>query len=128
MKKSLCLLPVILAVSALTGNSREPHTLEVSENPPILIIPIPSEIPDAPRMPAYNPFFAELMNGYVILGSSSAYGTASVTVMSTAGDDYSTCFDMSEGAIILPISGEAGFYTLRITTSGGLQFVGEFTI
>jgi hypothetical protein len=79
-------------------------------------------------MPVYNPFFAELMNGYVILGSSSSYGTVSVSLTSTAGDDYSTSFDTTDGAIILPISGAAGFYTILIPTPGGAQFVGEFTI
>lgn len=128
MKKSLCLLPVILAVATLTGNSREPHALDVPENPPILIVPIPSEIPDAPRMPTYNPFFAELMDGYVMLGSSTDYGTVSVSLISTAGDYYFTSFDTTGGAILLPFSGEAGLYTLRITTSSGLRFAGEFTI
>lgn len=128
MKKSLNLLPILLVVSAFTGISGEHHTSITSENPQILIIPIPSDIPDAPRMPVYNPFFAELMNGYVILGSSSSYGTVSVSLTSTAGDDYSTILDTTDGAIILPISGAAGFYTILITTPGGAQFVGEFTI
>jgi len=94
----------------------------------IIIVQKPTTPPEAPRMPAYNPFFAELMDGYVILGSSTVYGTVSVSLTSTAGDNYSTSFDTSDGAILLPISGDAGLYTLRITTSGGLQFVGEFTI
>lgn len=94
----------------------------------IIIVQKPTTPPEAPRMPAYNPFFAELMDGYVILGSSTVYGTVSVSLTSTAGDNYSTSFDTSDGAILLPISGDAGLYTLQITTSGGLQFVGEFTI
>lgn len=97
-------------------------------NKPIIIRQDPIDLEGAPRMPAYNPFFAELMDGYVILGSSTVYGTVSVSLTSTAGDYYSTSFDTTDGAILLPISGDAGLYTLRITTSGGLQFVGEFTI
>ena len=44
----------------------------------------------SPRVPAYNPFFAELLNGYVILGASTPCGTVSVSLTSTAGDIYST--------------------------------------
>ena len=68
------------------------------------------------------------MNDYVILGASSAIGTVSVYLTSTAGDDYSTCFDTSDGAILLPVSGNAGYYTLTIITPDGTHYVGEFTI
>lgn len=128
MNKSLFLLPILLASSSLSGISGEYHIPTVSENHPILIHPVPSEIPDAPRMPAYNPFFAELMNDYVILGAPSAIGTVSVSLTSTAGDNYSTCFDTSDGAILLPVSGNAGYYTLTIITADGTHYVGEFTI
>ena len=112
------------------GSSLNCHTLSAvsKDSKTIIIVQKPTTPPEAPRMPAYNPFFAELMDGYVILGSSTVYGTVSVSLTSTAGDNYSTSFDTSDGAILLPISGDAGLYTLRITTSGGLQFVGEFTI
>jgi len=93
----------------------------------IIIVPKPDPA-DAPRTPVFNPFFAELMNGYVLLGSSNPYGTASVNVTSTAGDNYSTFFDTSDGAILLPISGNIGSYTLTISTPDGTHFVGEFTI
>lgn len=82
----------------------------------------------APRTPVQIPFFAELLNGYVILGASAPCGTVSVSLTSTAGDSYSTSFDTTDGAILLPVSGDAGFYTIRITTSAGVQYVGEFTI
>jgi hypothetical protein len=69
-----------------------------------------------------------LINGYVILGSATAYGTVTVSLSSTSGDNYSTNFDTTDGAILLPISGDAGLYTLQITTPEGIQFVGEFTL
>ncbi len=82
----------------------------------------------APRTPVQIPFFAELMNGYVILGTTTPCGTVSVRITSTAGDDYSTNFDTSDGAILLPISGNPGDYTLSITTPAGTHFIGEFSI
>ena len=113
---SLVSMQEIMLASSLRGN--------------IIII---SQIPttsEKPRTPVRIPFIAELMDGSnsVILGATENIGTVSVQITSTAGDYYSTSFDTTDGAILLPISGDAGLYTLRITTSGGLQFVGEFTI
>lgn len=51
-----------------------------------------------------------------------------VSLTSTAGDNYSTTFDTEDGAILLPISGNTGSYTLQITTSSGTRYVGEFSI
>ena len=84
--------------------------------------------PGSPHMPAYNPFYAELMNGYVILGCYSSIGTVDVSLTSTAGDDYSIEFDTSTGAILIPISGNTGEYTLLIVTGTGVEFIGEFEI
>lgn len=95
---------------------------------PIIIRHNPADPIGAPRAPEVIPFFAELLNGYVILGASAPCGTVSVSLTSTAGDSYSTSFDTTDGAILLPVSGDAGFYTIRITTSAGVQYVGEFTI
>lgn len=94
----------------------------------IVIVRRPTTPPETPRTPEYNPFFAELMNDYVILGASSAFGTVLVCLTSTAGDYYSTYFDTSDGAILLPVSGIAGYYTLTIITPDGTHYVGEFII
>lgn len=125
---------IILGVSAIAMMTIGATSLcdqiaaETKSGTVIVIVRRPTTPPETPRTPEYNPFFAELMNGYVILGSSSAYGTVSVTLTSTVGDNYSTVFDTTDGAILLPVSGGAGFYTLQITASGGIQFVGEFTL
>ena len=79
-------------------------------------------------MPVYVPFYAELENGYVLLGSYSNCGIVDVSLTSTAGDDYSTMFDTSDGTILIPISGLTGDYTLLITTLSGVEFIGEFSI
>lgn len=84
--------------------------------------------PGAPHMPAYNPFYAEMINGNVLLGCVSSYGVVDVNLTSTAGDDYSTVFDTSTATIIIPTSGNTGDYTLLITTSSGLEFIGEFSL
>lgn len=95
----------------------------------IIIVPRP-DTPGAPRTPVVNPFIAELMDGStsVLLGATDAIGTVSVQITSTAGDNYSTYFDTSDGSILLPISGITGYYTLTIVTPDGTRFVGEFTI
>lgn len=82
----------------------------------------------APHMPAYVPFFAELESGYVLLGSYSYCGIVDVSLTSTAGDDYSTVFDTSNGTVNIPVSGYSGDYVLLITTSAGTEYIGEFSI
>lgn len=95
---------------------------------PIIIRQNPSDPVGAPRMPVFNPFTAELTDGDVFLYANTPCGIVSVSIISTAGDDYSTNYDTSVGSILLPISGNSGFYTLHITMTDGTQFVGEFTI
>lgn len=92
-----------------------------------------SQIPttsDGPRTPVSIPFFAELIDGAntVLLSATDSIGTVSVQITSTAGDNYSTYFNTASGAILLPISGNTGYYTLTITTLDGIHYVGEFTI
>ena len=82
----------------------------------------------SPHMPAYVPFYAELETDYVLLGSYSNCGIVDVSLTSTAGDDYSTVFDTSDGTIYIPISGYTGDYVLLITTRAGVEYVGEFSI
>lgn len=88
----------------------------------------PVSLPGSPQMPAYNPFYAELGSGNVLLGSYSNIGIVDVNITSTAGDDYSTVFDTSNGTIDVPISGYTGDYVLLITTLAGVEYVGEFSI
>ena len=127
MKKSVLL---ILSCIVLVGNVTLMSGQNSGSNDPEQIIIVQSSTipPGSPRMPAYNPFYAELENGNVVLGSSSYYGTVEVWLLSTAGDDYSTVFDTTDGTIIIPISGNMGDYTLLITTASGLEFIGEFCI
>ncbi len=127
MKKSVffivsCLLFVGNMIQALGQNpgQNDPEQIIISQSSTIP--------PGSPRMPAYNPFFAELVNGNVLLGSFSYFGIVDVSLTSTAGDDYSTVFDTADGTIIIPISGNTGDYTLLITTASGLEFLGEFVL
>lgn len=94
----------------------------------VLIVPSDQDPVGNPRGPVFNPFSAYLINNQVVLESSTSYGTVFVELTSTAGDNYSTVFDTSEGSIIIPISGFAGDYTLLLTDAFGAQFVGEFEI
>lgn len=118
---------MLAALSSLHAKECE-VIASVEDHQTILIHQDTTDEQGAPRMPVFNPFFAELLSGYVLLGSTSPYGTVDVDITSTAGDSYSTSFDTLDGAIVLPVSGDSGFYSLRITTAAGVQFVGEFTI
>ena len=60
--------------------------------------------------------------------SVSPVGEVDVFLVSTAGDYYSTVFDTQDGSIILPISGDAGTYTINVTTPDGQEYEGEFEI
>lgn len=129
MKSSILLGASSLALMTIGAMSLCNQTAaETKIGKVIVIVRRPTTPSQAPRTPEFNPFFAELINGYVILGSATAYGTVTVSLTSTAGDNYSTGFDTTDGAILLPISGDAGLYTLQITTPEGIQFVGEFTL
>ena len=110
----------IVTVKPALAESMRGHTIIITQIP---------DAPDAPRTPVICPFVAELMDGSVsvLLEATDTVGTVYVQITSTAGDNYSTYFDTSDGSIILPISGYTGYYTLTIT-SGGAQFVGEFII
>lgn len=95
---------------------------------PILYKPDSNELPDTPRIPSFNPFFAYEDGSSVTLGSVSPYGDVAVTLVSTAGDYYQTVFDTEDGQVIIPISGDAGHYSLTLVTERGLVFEGEFDL
>lgn len=118
----------ILTICLLTIATVETSFAKVMRGHTIIIVQRP-DTPGAPRTPVINPFLAELLEGCdsVLLEATDIVGTVYVQITSTAGDNYSTLFDTSEASIILPISGNAGYYTLTISY-GGIQFVGEFTI
>ena len=95
--------------------------------------PIPVIIDNEPdsnenRSPEQSPFYAQVWGTYVVLGCTSNIGNADVTLTSTAGDDYETVFNTAFGSIIIPISGNHGFYRLDIELSSGQSFYGEFVL
>lgn len=94
----------------------------------ILIDPKEQGHPDDPRGPVFNPFTAYRMNNTVVLESDTSYGQVSITLVSTVGDYITTVFDTADGSILIPISGNAGNYTLLLTDSIGAQFIGTFEI
>ena len=121
---------LLMSATSYSPLTAEETTLLTEGNDPIIIRQDPVELPEAPRMPVHIPFIAELMDGSnsVLLGATDTIGIVSVQITSTSGDNYSTYFDTSDGAILLPISGNAGYYTLTIITPDGTHFVGEFSI
>ena len=126
MKKKLlslgcALLGCVLSAFCLSAQNNGEIIIVVQQDEPITP-------PGAPRSPEYNPFFAELVWNSVLLGSMNSCGSVSVEIASTAGDNYSVYFDTTTGMILLPISGNPGDYTIRITTPMGVHYIGEFTI
>lgn len=123
-----------LALGCILMGCIQLATIPAIANPGSIIIIVQQEpivTPSgAPRSPIVNPFFGELLdgNGFVLLGATNPCGTVSIEITSSAGDNYSTYFDTSDGAILLPISGNEGYYTLTIITPYGTHYVGEFNI
>lgn len=95
---------------------------------PVVIGPDPSNPNGDPRGPVFNPFTAYLQNNQVVLNCSISFGLVSVSLVSTAGDNYSTVFDTGDGFIFIPISGNMGDYTLVLLDSLGTSYVGEFSL
>lgn len=100
-----------------------------TEGKQIIIRQKPLDPHGTPRSEPGNPFTAELLDTGVLLASGADWGYADVTLSSLEGDYYHTVFDMADGAIVLPVYGQAGDnYTITIIASGDLVFVGEFIL
>lgn len=98
------------------------------EGGPILLDPIPNN-PGGPRSQGDIPLFAELLDGYVLLGCSGlSVGVVRVSLISTAGDWTETVYESSEGPILIPISGNPGQYRLTLVLENGAGYVGTFVI
>ena len=127
--KILSLLCVIGIVSMPKSLFASTGAEALRDDPPPIILQPSTDVPEgAPRGPVFNPFTAYLQGNYVILNSSASYGDVDVTLVSTAGDYYTTVFDTSDGSILIPISGFAGDYTLLLIDANGAHYVGEFDI
>ena len=109
--------------NATSGFSNKPQDGTV-----IVIIPDEYNPSGNPRGPVFNPFTAYRMNNTVVLESDTSYGQVSITLVSTVGDYITTVFDTADSSILIPISGNAGNYTLLLTDSTGAQFIGTFEI
>ena len=118
---SLIALGVISMQEQMSASQQNGETIIIVQCPPTS---------EGPRTQVPNPFVAVLMNGgtNVCLSATSPCGTVSGSITSTAGDNYTTYFDTSDGSILLPISGNTGYYLLSITMADGIQFKGEFTV
>lgn len=130
MKKIPLLLSVIGLMTVSMMQPVSMSAMRVQGDDPTLIVILPPVIsPEgAPRSPAFNPFTAYLNGDAVVLNCSAPYGDVAVTLVSTAGDYYTTVFDTEDGSVIIPVSGLSGHYTLLLTIASGSQFMGEFDI
>lgn len=130
MKKIPLLLSVIGLITVSMMQPVSMSAMRVQGDDPTLIVILPPVIsPEgAPRSPAFNPFTAYLNGDAVVLNCSAPYGDVAVTLVSTAGDYYTTVFDTEDGSVIIPVSGLSGHYTLLLTIASGSQFMGEFDI
>ena len=114
---------LLVALSAPIVSAKETG---VNDGHTIILLPRNTELPDGPRTGV--PFFAEYNEtlSAVMLGCNDSIGDVTVTLESTAGDWYQTVFDTSDGAILIPASGDTGHYTLTIETADHTVYEGEF--
>lgn len=126
-KKILLLLCSLIIAASFTGLASENNTL-LNDGESITIYQVPQKPINAPR--SVVPFYAEYYDlmSTVMLGCSDSQGDVTVTLVSTAGDWYQTVFDTEEGMILIPASGESGYYTLTIVTSDNTTYQGEFVL
>lgn len=126
-KALLCALIYLMTTTSIFGACVFSST-KMGDNSPIIIEQYGQQSPDIPRGPVFNPFTAYRMNNTVVLESDTSYGQVSITLVSTVGDYITTVFDTADSSILIPISGNAGNYTLLLTDSTGAQFIGTFEI
>ena len=103
-------------------------SMGVKDGEAIEVHPVNTEVSGIPRGPVFNPFTAYRLNNTVVLESDTSYGVVNITLVSTAGDYYTTVFDTEDGSILIPISGNSGDYSLLITDLSDAQFIGTFAI
>lgn len=128
MRNKIIILTLFVVCSIFCPYSYAKIGILEKEGVRIVLSSKPVNPPEGPRMPAYNPFYAELTDLGVLLVSDSDWGDATVTLSSIEGDYYQTTFEMSEGSILLPINGDAGdSYTLTISL-GSLGYEGSFVL
>lgn len=130
MKTKRILIAFILVMTATwhTFGTRTTLNANAVEAPPIIILPYNPDIPGIPREQVFCPFTAYLRNNCVVLECNASLGTASIKLISTAGDNYTTVIDTDDAVSLIPISGNTGSYILYMTISSGALFVGSFDI
>lgn len=127
--KHIIILSILLLIALIPSLIMYGSNYRIRVNDgPVVFYRDSLEIDPIPRTLGICPFYAEYYSGNVYLSSTSSIGTVSVEVTSTAGDNYVTFFDTSEGEIILPVSGEPGYYLLRITVSADEHYIGRFEL
>ena len=122
LQRAALLLVSLMIVSGFAIASNR----QLRDGVSITIHQVPNEAIGAPR--TVCPFFAEYNEtlSAVMLGCNDSIGDVTVTLESTAGDWYQTEFDTSDGAILIPASGDSGHYTLTIETAAHVVYEGEF--
>ena len=128
--KTILFRQIILSTLALMASTyvlfASQEMVENCDDLTILIKQRPVVPEEAPRNTSL--FFAEYNEtlSAVMLGCNDSIGDVTVTLESTAGDWYQAVFDTSDGAILIPASGDSGHYTLTIETAAHVVYEGEF--
>lgn len=102
--------------------------VQKNDGPVIVLEQDPTDYGTEPRTIATNPFYAEYAARKVYLSASESIGVVTVEITSTTGDNYVTFFDTSDGDILLPVSGDSGYYVIRITVSATEHYIGRFEL
>lgn len=128
MRNKIIILTLFVVCSIFCPYSYAKIGILEKEGVRIVLSSKPVNPPEGPRMPAYNPFYAELTDLGVLLVSDSDWGESDVTLFSLEGDYYQTTFDMANGSILLPINGTTGDRYTILVAVGSLEYEGSFVL
>lgn len=102
--------------------------LRDQDNGDIILVVQQDEAVTPAGAPRSIPFFAEHTSSTVLIGSRGDYGTVTIGIVSTAGDNIHVNFHTEDRQILLPISGDTGHYYLQISANDGTRYIGEFDL
>ncbi len=124
--KAVCLFLLVPSSRGYSGALYEPNNEE-----PITIIPVEQSSKIRPHSRIFVPFEANYNVGLasVLVRFIRDVGEVEISIQNLSSGEYNDYTVNSKvGSIVLPITGDAGYYVITFTLQNGKQYIGEFSI